>query len=332
MYHIANLLHKYNAATILDIPACRFDAGQIYCLYGANGAGKTTLFEILTLLQKPTAGTILFDGQEIFPGDAGRANLRAAVTLVSQHPLLFDTTVARNVDYGLRVRRINKTIRQQRVRECLQFVGLDGFEARRAKQLSGGEIQRVAIARALALHPRVLFLDEFSANVDQTHRAVLETLIQKIRAEFGITVIFTTHYVEQAYRLADHVLHLFRGRLVAAPLKNIFHGTIRLLNDHAEFTTGQVTFEVVAARAGQVSVAIAPQSLVIATHPLESSMRNCVQGIITHLIDAGNQLDLKIHAGESFEATITKESFFTLGLHPGMPVYVYFKASAVEVF
>ncbi|PIE32864.1 hypothetical protein CSA56_13790 [candidate division KSB3 bacterium] len=332
IFEVYNLLQQYQEQVVLDITHLAFFQASIYCLYGPNGAGKTTLFELLTLLRKPTKGQIVFNGQTIYPEETDNTTLRSQVTLVHQDPLLFDTTVERNVDYGLRIRRIQKDIRQERVRECLQLVGLDGFQHRKARQLSGGETQRVAIARALSIRPAVLFLDEFSANVDETHRTILESIIHNIREQFGTTVIFTTHYLEQAYRVADDVIHLLNGRVVTSPLKNLFHGTITRENGRYRFSTAQTSFHVIADREGHATVAIPPRSIAISLHPVESSMRNHLQGTISHIIDAGDHVDLKVLAGEFFEITITKDSYHDMRLYPGMQVYLNFKVTTVKVF
>ncbi|PID57335.1 phosphate ABC transporter ATP-binding protein [candidate division KSB3 bacterium] len=213
VFEISTLSKRYNGQTVLDIQRLVLLPQNIYCFYGPNGAGKTTLFEILVGLNTPTTGRLLFHGQEIFPGNQGRAALRQQVTLVQQDPLLFNTSVERNVDYGLRIRKHDKAFREARVEECLELVGLKGFQKRKARHLSGGETQRAAIARALSIHPTVLFLDEFSASVDEKHRSRLEGIIQKIRERLGTTVIFTTHYREQADRVADELIHLVHGRI-----------------------------------------------------------------------------------------------------------------------
>ncbi len=332
IFEVHNLTKQYDQAVVLNVSELSCLAGKMYCVYGPNGSGKTTLFEILTLLKKPTQGRVVFQGEEIFPAEHGRERVRSEVTLVHQNPLLFDTTVEKNVDYGLRIRRMEKALRRKRVEECLQLVGLSGFQKRKALGLSGGEIQRVAIARALAIRPTVLFLDEFSANIDEKHRKELETIIRRINAEYGTTILFTTHYLDQAFRLADEVMHLFNGRIVNSPLQNVFHGVIRLNNAEHRFYSEYMDFEVVTRHEGPATVAISPDSLVLSVHPLESSMRNCLPGKISHIIDAGTHVNLRIMAADTFEATITKASYHSMGLHPGMPVYVNFKASSVEVF
>ena len=332
IFELCDIIQAFDDKVVLAIPKLAFEAGKIYCLYGPNGAGKTTLFEILTLLKPPGKGQVRFQGQEAYPDAAGLAELRARVTLVQQDPLLFDTTVERNVDYGLRVRKIDRKTRKARVTECLSLVGLNGFQKRKARTLSGGEAQRVAIARALAIRPDVLLLDEFSANVDQTNRHLLEALILKIRAQFGVTIIFTTHYLDQAHRIADEVLHIFRGRIGRAPIHNLFHGTITPLEGRGQFVNAHLALDVISTYAGPASIVLPSEVIVISKQPFESSMRNHLQGRITQISDAENHVDLKVLAGENFNVTITKASFLEMGLQPGMAVYLNFKAASVEVY
>ena len=185
VYEVQNLVKEYNGRQILNVPALSFDRGRIYCLYGPNGSGKSTLFKVLTLLEKPTSGRILFNSKEIFPGDFGLNFMRSSVTLVQQNPLLFNTTVEKNVAYGLMVRNTGAKKKKQRVKECLEFVGLDGFQERKACEISGGEAQRVAIARAIAVDPDLIFLDEFSANIDSKNREVVENIV-KLARKYGV--------------------------------------------------------------------------------------------------------------------------------------------------
>ena len=170
---ISNLVHQYNGKTVLDIDYLSFTRGSIYAVLGHNGSGKTTLLTILGLLLKPTAGKVFFEGKDIYLHSASITAIRSTMATVIQNPLLFDTTVENNIAYGLKIRGIPKAHRKRTVQDCLQLVGLEGFEKRKAKELSGGEAQRIAIARALAIKPQVLFLDEFTANVDEKTIALL---------------------------------------------------------------------------------------------------------------------------------------------------------------
>ncbi len=209
-----NLKKHYDGRFCLEIPHLEFDAGKIYALIGPNGAGKTTLLKLLDLLEQPDSGKIYFDGEEIDRSASNALNVRRQMTLAMQNPVLFRTSVYKNVAYGLSVRSCDKNVKIAAASAALNMVGLAGFEDRKARQLSAGETQRVALARALVLEPRVLFLDEPTANVDRKNIQVFESLIKKVNAEQGMTVIFTTHDLSQAHRLTDKIISLLDGRLV----------------------------------------------------------------------------------------------------------------------
>jgi tungstate transport system ATP-binding protein len=331
IFEVFGLSKEFNGKQVLSIPHLAFNRGKIYCLYGSNGSGKTTLFEILTLLQKPEEGRIFFKGKEVYPRGEGFSELRSKVTLIHQNPLLFDTTVEKNVDYGLRIRKVNREERRLRVDECLKIVGLEGFQRRKSRELSGGEAQRVAIARALCIDPEVLFLDEFSANIDNENRIIAEKIIKTINRRFGTTIVFTTHYMDQAYRLSDNVIHLFQGKVATSQIRNIFRGVIKRTEEGNVFENDKLSLFVTSPVQGEAVIAIPLTTITVSMDSLDSSMRNCLNGKITHITDDGNSVILRVMSGEFFEVVITKESFRKMGLEPGTEVYLNFKASSVEV-
>lgn len=204
-------LRKQFSGFALHIPELRVPNGALLAVLGPSGAGKSTLLRLLNLLEAPDAGEIQLFGQPVPAGSAGRLALQRQMTLVSQRPVLFDLSVAHNLTYGLRVRGERPGARQ--VAAALRWVGLEGYGPRPARRLSGGEAQRVALARAALLRPRLLLLDEPTANLDPANVAVAETLVARLR-EQGTTVIMVTHQIFQARRLATHVAYLEDGELV----------------------------------------------------------------------------------------------------------------------
>jgi tungstate transport system ATP-binding protein len=216
IYSLRNIEKSYGKKTALTINRLDLLPGRIYSLTGANGAGKSTLLQLLALLDRPNTGEIRFDGEEVGWRWRDLRRWRKKVTLVHQSPYLFDMTVFQNLILGLRLRgRITRNDRQ-RVLDTLQAVGLDGFAERRAKELSGGEMQRVALARALSLEPRVLLLDEPTANIDQVSSDYFEKLLLELPQQ-GMTVILSSHNSSQTQRLADETLNLSKGYLVDQP-------------------------------------------------------------------------------------------------------------------
>lgn len=188
----------------------------IYALTGPNGAGKSTLLRVMALLQLPQQGTIEF----LENGPKELTQQRQRVTLVEQSPYLFDASVAENLSYGLKLRGIDATERSSRIKTTLANVGLEGFEDRQARELSGGEIQRTALARALVIKPKLLLLDEPTANIDSNSMEAYETLLGRL-PQYGVTVVFSTHDPSQARRLGDEVLRIDNGHLLINPHQSV---------------------------------------------------------------------------------------------------------------
>ncbi|MBI5440030.1 MAG: sulfate ABC transporter ATP-binding protein [Deltaproteobacteria bacterium] len=187
--------------------------GELVALLGLSGSGKTTLLRIIAGLETPDAGCIRFHGEEA----TGSSVRSRGVGFVFQHYALFrHMTVAQNVGFGLRVRRIPRKERAERVSELLQLVGLAGFEDRMPSQLSGGQRQRVALARALAPRPRLLLLDEPFGAVDAKVREELRRWLRRLHDEVGLTSLFVTHDQEEALAVADRVLVMHQGRVEQA--------------------------------------------------------------------------------------------------------------------
>jgi tungstate transport system ATP-binding protein len=196
----------------LSVESLALQPGRIYALTGANGAGKSTLLRVMALLMSPQSGSIEFAGS-----DSGNlARQRQRVTLVEQSPYLFKGSVTDNLSYGLKLRGVDGAERSRRIKETLTNVGLEGFEDRQAKELSGGEVQRVALARALILKPELLLLDEPTANIDSNSLQAYEALLSRL-PEYGVTVVFSTHDLSQSKRLGGEVLRIENGRLFTTP-------------------------------------------------------------------------------------------------------------------
>jgi NitT/TauT family transport system ATP-binding protein len=178
--------------------------GEFVCIVGPSGCGKTTLLKCLSGLLAPTAGASFLEGQRI----DGPSDGLALVFQEYSRSLLPWMTVRGNVVLPLLAKRQRKKEREQRAADALLAVGLTEFADRHPWQLSGGMQQRVAIARALAYEPRLLLMDEPFASVDAQTRADLEDLVLKVHADFGITVVFVTHDIDESVYLADRIIVL----------------------------------------------------------------------------------------------------------------------------
>jgi tungstate transport system ATP-binding protein len=330
---VKNLIHQYNGKTVLSMEQHSFDESEIHAVLGQNGSGKTTLLNIIGLLLKPTSGTLLFDGRDVYSDPNAISELRPHLTTVIQNPVLFDTTVEKNIEFGLKIRGVSKEQRTPIVDECLEMVRLEGFQKRKARELSGGEAQRIAIARALAIKPEVLLLDEFTSNVDEKSIEVLEDVITTVNKSYGSTIFLVTHDTNQAYRLADTVINLFDGNVVKPSLENLFRGTLKKINDLWLFDTGKMKMEVITQRSGETAyAAVDPRDIVVSLKPLTSSARNTFKGTIVKIIGDGASVLLGINAGEDFTVKVTRDSLLEMKITVGSDVYLTFKSTAVQVF
>lgn len=213
-YVLENIRQTYGERTVLDVPSLTINAGEILALVGPSGAGKSTLLRLLALLENPAEGRLRLelDGQTTNPEVAPLA-ARRKVTMAFQRPLLLQRTVAANVAYGLRLRG-DTPGDAARVDEALARVGLSALAKAQPDTLSGGEMQRVALARALVLEPRVLLLDEPTANLDPYNVRLIEELVVEQNEKHATTVVIATHNIFQAKRLAQRVALLWEGHLV----------------------------------------------------------------------------------------------------------------------
>jgi NitT/TauT family transport system ATP-binding protein len=178
--------------------------GEFVCVVGPSGAGKTTLLRCLSGLMPATSGETYFEGKLI-----ERVPDRLSVVFQDYSRSLFPwSKVAANVELPLKVRKVPKAQRTERVQEMLTAVGLGGAGKQYPWQLSGGMQQRVAIARALAFRPDLLLMDEPFASVDAQTRYELEDMILRVRDEFGVTVVLVTHDIDEAVYLADRIVVL----------------------------------------------------------------------------------------------------------------------------
>jgi tungstate transport system ATP-binding protein len=208
---ITHIRKDYDGRAVLKDCSYAFGDSGAYVLMGPNGCGKSTLLRICSLLEQPDGGDILFqdNGAPLVQDIA----LRRRMTLVLPRTGVFNTSVFRNVAYGLKVRGVPAARIEEQVAKTLNFVGLEQKKKQNARTLSSGETQRLGLARALAIDPEILFLDEPTASVDEENTAIIESIIGNLKKDGRTLVIMTTHDRDQAERLADRVLIIERGSL-----------------------------------------------------------------------------------------------------------------------
>lgn len=200
---------KYEDIKALDNLTLDAYEGQLISIVGANGSGKTTLLRTVAGLDFPSNGQIIFNKKELGPYE-----LRKIATLVFQKSVMFNTTVFKNVAFGLGVRDFDSKNIQNKVIDSLSSVALKEFNKRKARTLSGGEQQRVALARAFIIEPKILLLDEPTANLDPTNAIIIENTIKKILEKKSCIIIMATHNLHQAKRLSSLIAHLHYGKII----------------------------------------------------------------------------------------------------------------------
>jgi len=200
---VESLSLEKRSQILLNNISFELNAKSLTIVMGANGAGKSLLLRALHGLVKPSAGKVYWNNKTL------SLEIRQRQAMLFQRPVLFRRSVAANVDYALALGHSSESLTRE---ELLDEVGLLELASRPARLLSGGEQQRLAFARALATSPDVLFLDEPTSSLDPASALLLEKLIQR-QHQIGTKIIFVTHDIGQARRLADDVIFLHAGRV-----------------------------------------------------------------------------------------------------------------------
>lgn len=209
---LKSLRKRYRTATAVDDVSLDIDEGAFVTLLGPSGSGKTTMLRLLAGFDLPTSGEIIIEGRSV----AGLPPSERNIGMVFQHYALFPhLNVRQNIEYGLKMRRWAAAARARRVEELLAMVRLEPMASRMPRQLSGGQQQRIAIARALAYSPSILLMDEPLGALDRALRVEMAEEIRRIHRTSGTTFIYVTHDRDEAMTLADRVLIMHAGRIVA---------------------------------------------------------------------------------------------------------------------
>lgn len=349
---VQNLFKEYSGKQVLKGINLEVQKGEIFVLVGPNGAGKTTLLRILDLLEEPTSGEIIFNGEKVDYSAKDKEKWRRRIGIVFQQTALFNMSVFNNIAFPLKIRGENKRGVERKVKAALELVQLHGFENRNALSLSGGEAQRVSLAQALVTDPQLLLLDEPTANLDPRNTSIIEEVLSHINRERKLTIIMTTHNMFQAENLAHRVAVLNDGRIEGigtsqeifsrpstfirdfARLENVFHGISRVsVNGTSIIDVGDdLQIEAAFKKTGEIIVHVPPEDIILSTQPIVSSARNAFEGRIVQISDLGSIVKLKIkaEAGKDFTVQITKKSFNEMQLSIDSKVFLVFKASSVR--
>ena len=216
------LTHRYSVGTpfehtAIDAIDLEIPKGQFVGLIGHTGSGKSTFIQHLNGLLRPTAGTVFYEGKNIFASKTATRDVRFQVGLVFQYPeyQLFEETVYQDIAFGPKNQKLKSDEVDRRVREAAAFVGIDeSLFDKSPLELSGGQKRRVAIAGVIAMRPGVLVLDEPTAGLDPQARESLFKNIEEYRRATGSTVVLVTHSMDDVARIADRLVVMNRGKVV----------------------------------------------------------------------------------------------------------------------
>jgi sulfate transport system ATP-binding protein len=302
-----NVTKRFGEFTALDDVSVDVPTGSLTALLGPSGSGKSTLLRVIAGLERPDAGTVLLDGDDV----TGRPPQKRGVGFVFQHYAAFKhMTVRENVAFGLEVRRRPRAEIAGRVDELLELVQLTGFAKRYPAQLSGGQRQRMGLARALAVDPKVLLLDEPFGALDARVRKELRAWLRRLHDETHTTTVIVTHDQEEAMEVADRVVVMNRGRVeqVASP-RELYDSPA---NEFVMSFVGPVN------RLGDAY--IRPHDVELRLDPNGATQ----EAMIERLVHLGFEVRVELvrDDGEELSVQLTREQADELELAQGQIVYV----------
>ena len=278
---LRDLRVRRGGRTVLDVPSLRIPGGRTTAVFGPNGAGKSTLLRTIAGLEAAVTGTVEHGASAVARGPG-------AIAYAFQRPVFVRGTVRDNLALGLDIQRLAPAVRVGRIDEAAAECGVAGLLDRPAHQLSAGEAQRVSVARALTLRAPLTLLDEPLTGIDRATRAQLLDELPALLRRFATTTIIVTHDRHEAFRLADHLVVLSAGRVVAAGAKRTLHAappnaeTAALLGYNVLRLDGQL-------------LAVPANGLVIGAAPAYGRPR--VAFTVEGVMDMGRQVELLGRAG-----------------------------------
>jgi molybdopterin-binding protein len=345
----------FESVRALDDVSFSIGTGEMFSIIGPNGAGKTTVLRVIAGLLKPSEGEITF--HDISISDENRQDLRRQAPMVFQKPTLFNTTLFKNVAYGLRIRGIAEEQVKRIVNDTLDLVQMKDLQNRLARNLSGGEQRRASLAMAIALDTEMLLVDEPTAYLDSDSAEIVEGTLKRLNSERGTTIVMVTHNFLQAEVLANRAAILQHGRITRIGTvseifrseleglmqdeykSNMFSGVAKANGDVSQERRlvsieleNDVIVEAVGRRVGKVTVYIPPQDIIVSKEEVFSSARNSLRGKVVQINAHESTAILTIDVGVDLMVQITRTSQNRLNIALGNEVYATFKASSVRIF
>ena len=334
--------------TLLNVDRLHVEDGELLVVLGPTGSGKSTLLRVMNHLLRPDEGMLKWRGEPV-PWPAPLP-LRRRIAMAFQDPLLFSGTVADNVGYGLRLRKLSPGEIHTRTEELLEMMGLAGLADRRADRLSGGEAQRTALARALAVRPDLLLLDEPLANLDAATRERIARDLQRALRRLGIACLFVTHHQREATALGDRLAVLHQGRVLqTGPADEIFRRPrsafvarfvrpLNVLAGRVEGDAGPAQFRCEGGHlleiqtgvpAGPAHLCVRPEEVRLLSGELEAP--NQLPVTVVSLRDQGSTLHVELAGALALDALVTHREARELGLRPGLTMWARLPRDVLHV-
>jgi sulfate/thiosulfate transport system ATP-binding protein len=311
---IRNITKRFGDFVALDDINLDIPDGELTALLGPSGGGKSTLLRVIAGLEQPDEGSVAFSGEDA----TGLPPQRRNVGFVFQHYAAFKhLSVARNVAFGLEIRKRPKAEINRRVQELLELVHLEAFAHRRPSQLSGGQRQRMALARALAVEPRVLLLDEPFGALDAQVRKELRVWLRRLHDEIHVTTVFVTHDQEEAMDVADRIVVIANGHIeqVGSPDELYEHPA----NDFVMSFLGPVT-----KLNGRL---VRPHDIELLPAPTAGS----TEAAVVRVVRLGFEVRVELMVnGSDVWVQVTRETADRLGLDADSTVHVRASAHAIR--
>lgn len=343
---LKNVFKSFASHPVVKDVSLKIERGEFFSLLGSSGCGKTTTLRLIAGFEIPDRGEVLYGGERRDEPAYARD-----VNLVFQNYALFPhMTVERNIAFGLEMKRLAPAEIERRVRETLELVHLEGFEARFPKQLSGGQQQRVALARALVTEPAVVLLDEPLGALDLKLRKAMQLELKSLQRRLGLTFIYVTHDQEEALAMSDRVAVMHHGRVlqVGTPNdiyerpatrfvaefigeSNLLDGRVTARRDAAiEIDVQGVTIQATVAVAGDRALfALRPEKISLAT--VASGDVNCLPGVIEDSLYFGADVQYRVRVGNDLLLTVREHNIGRPPYSRGSKVYASWSAQAATL-
>ena len=324
--------------------------GEFFSILGPSGCGKTTTLRLIAGFETPTAGDVLIRGQSMLNVPPYR---RPANTVFQNYALFSHLTVWENVAFGLRIKKRGKAEVQERVKEALKLVKMEGFAKRFPAQLSGGQQQRVALARALVNRPTVVLLDEPLGALDLKLRKEMQVELSNLHQELGVTFVLVTHDQEEALSLSDRIAVMVDGKVEQmgspsqiydrpqTPFVADFIGDTNLFRGRIEgahptmlwvITDKGLKMKVQPANdtnglpltSGAVVVSVRPEKVNVGFSPPDDSL-NCFEGRLKHVMYLGTHVHYVVQISSGDQLTVRQPNALNVP-NGDMPIYLYWGA------